>query len=145
LNAAQWMLTVVALVLGFRGSCQHGWCVLLFVALPVTRFLLAPGYRRQTLDHVGRLWQACQHYPIGSMSIPWRAIFCLVVLPAVLLLLGNNCFGAGDNLPVMLVASSLVTEGNWDVDEFLGRPDFVALGGFDGRPLHSCLLATATG
>jgi hypothetical protein len=75
---------------------------------------------------------------------PWSAAFFLVVLPAALLLLANNFTDQGDNTPIMLAATSLVTEGNWQVGEFVNRPGFEVWCGTD-RKLSGCVRRTAGG
>jgi hypothetical protein len=142
LGLLQAALTAVAVFLCFRGCCQHFWALLVFLALPASRILLSPGYRAHLAQVLARCWRACTAYPNADERPPWQAVFLLVVLPAVVLLLASNFVAVGDNLPVMMAASSLVTEGDWDLDEFLGLPDFAWAGGGE---LNYTLRRTADG
>jgi hypothetical protein len=113
-------VVVLALVVCFRGDEEPLRWMLLALALPVVRFVLAPSYRRRTLAWLGQPWHGVPSDPAAARRIPWGAAFVLVVLPSAVLFLSNNeRLGAGDSWPVIPTACSLVREGRWDVEEYL--------------------------
>src|SRR5207247_9485690 len=89
-------------------------------SVPALRLALDPAHRRQVPRAFAALWASAHAYARGGGGLPWRAALALVTLPAGALFLSNNrTLGTGDSWPVVPTACSLVTEGNWEIGEFL--------------------------
>lgn len=107
-----------------RGRGRHHDWLLLAFALPAIRLCISAAFRRQ----FGR----CLRYRARQIvrfrrggPVPWLATFQLVVLPATAMYLwSSHSLRSHDTEPVMQIATSLVTDGDWCLDEFY--PDVLA-------------------
>lgn len=91
--------------------------VLILVGLGL-RWLLSPRFRAWTrLAH----WEARRRvleYANGSPKVPWLAGLFWVFLPTLVLYQSNHrTISSADTVPAVLTAVSIVTEGNWALDE----------------------------
>lgn len=131
-----WIGTAAALLLAYRGAVQHWWVEILLVAPWAMRYCLSRSFQKRVKAARTRLWEMCLAYPHSSRIIPWRAAWAFVVLPAALFFLANDYVSEGDNVPIMLAASSLASEGNWELSEFVNR---------EGHSYVGCLVQTPRG
>jgi hypothetical protein len=119
LDALQLAFVAAALVLCLRGTGKHILWLLLALWLPALRCLADADYRERVRGWFGRQWAALDGFRPQTSSLPWRATFAWVVLPAALLyLLGAHPMTTGDSRPVLLTACSLVTDGDAEISEF---------------------------
>lgn len=109
----------LALLLCLQGRGRLPFWLLMGIALPVFHWLASPSYRRHVQSWLNRWWEDCRSYPTRGGPAPGLAAFALVVVPSAMLFLSNGATqGSGDTWPVILTACSLVTERNWDLDEY---------------------------
>ncbi|MCI0458800.1 MAG: hypothetical protein L0Z62_17715 [Gemmataceae bacterium] len=136
LRLLQWPLAAVALLFCFRGEGKaSAWMAAAF-AVPSLRLVLDPDFRHRLRQGLAALWASARAYAQHGGALPWRAALVLVVLPAALLLLSNGrTIGWGDSWPVVPTAGSLVTEGNWEISEFVGAvPASYRVADWGGQP-----------
>jgi len=128
-----WLPAAVLLVPNLCGRSNVTMWTLLSVLPPVLAFLAVPAYRERMGATMRRYWSELEGYPLGTGPTPWLALFCCVVLPAaVFFMIGEHGVSSGDSRPAVLTACSLVTEGNWEIGEFVD--DYVAQGLFLEKP-----------
>ncbi len=120
LDAFQAALILLAVVLFLRCQGPPYWWVLLATAVPGLRFAIAPSYRCRMLDEFHQLWAELEAFPEHTLSIPWRAVMTLVVLPAgILFQLQREHVMTGDTKPVTLTATALVRQGHCELSGFI--------------------------
>jgi hypothetical protein len=138
LTFVQLAVSLLALVLCFRGRGAPLLWVGLFFLVPILRCLLAPAYRRHVADWLRQRGQVVAAYRQQLDWLPWRAAFVMIVVPTLILFLSNNCTqGSGDTWPVVATACNLATRGNWEVTPYLDQlPD--AYRAFPGSPYPYC-------
>ncbi len=113
-DAATAALAVVALLFCVRGRANSVPCAFLSLALPALLIVTSRTYREQVIARTRALWQSLD----GSQT-PWLAALVFVVIPAVFVYLSNDHSEVSlDTCPVVATASSMVTEGNTDLDEY---------------------------
>jgi hypothetical protein len=113
-------VALVVLVMLFRGQGKSATWVVVFCVLPSLRLAVSAAYRAEVGTSLGGLWRDLERYPTEGPT-PWRAVAVFVVVPTLALILASNhSIRYGDSEPVVLVASSLVREGDWEVSEYAG-------------------------
>ena len=96
--------------------------------------LLIPSYQRLTLERLRLLRRQAEDYAAGGRRIPWAAAVVLVALPLWLVYLANQTtLGATDTRPVIPTATSLLEQGDANLDEFFRPGAKLDLRDRDGR------------
>jgi hypothetical protein len=120
LGRLQAAIALLAVVMLFRGEGKSANWVAVFFALPALRLVVSAAYRARVRAWLAERWTELERYP-GPGPTPWRALVGLVVVPVLALLaLVDRGIHYGDTEPVVLVATSLVREGDWELGEFEG-------------------------
>lgn len=84
------------------------------------RWLVSNTYRRQCERGTGVARSQIQSYSAGSRSVPWRASFCWVFFPALLIYQSNDrTITSGDTVPMVQTALSLVNNRDLALDQFV--------------------------
>lgn len=84
------------------------------------RWLLSRGFRGQCSRAAGIDRRLVQDYSAGSATVPWRAAFCWVFLPTLVIYQSNDrTIGTADSVPAVQMALSLVEDGDLALDEFV--------------------------
>jgi hypothetical protein len=141
---ASWLCGGIALVFCFRGQGHHYWWILTAGAVPVLRLLVSTEYRKLVREVFVSCWQSLAEFHANPASVPWRAVILYGCLPFAILFLANTKKQVGDNVPVFLAAGSIVRDGNVELSEYLGLPQWSSLGN-DEKGLNYSLVRTPGG
>ncbi|MEX1118039.1 MAG: hypothetical protein WEB60_04515 [Terrimicrobiaceae bacterium] len=88
--------------------------------MPVLRWLFDTEDRRKFNNHIRSAWNSLKSYPGHSRHVPWKAIIIFVVIPTfVFYNIKSSLHGSGDSQPVLMIAASLLNEGNLELSEYL--------------------------
>jgi hypothetical protein len=121
LRRLEMAVAVLALVMLFRGQGPPTTWVIVFFALPALRLVVSAADRARVRVWLADLWRQVDRYPADGRT-PWRAVLILVAVPALALLsLNDHSIHYGDSAPVMLVAASLVRQGDCELSEYTGE------------------------
>jgi hypothetical protein len=119
-------LGVFAALLCLRAKGNYAAAPWFGLIAPAVLLLASAGYRSRAGAALRASMDSLAEFRRRGGTPPWKAGLLLAVLPAILVDFSNNDLeGSGDTRPVIPTAVSLVTQGNWDLDEFdrPGRPD----------------------
>ncbi len=119
LSWLQGAVALFALAMLFRGQGRSTNWVVLFFVLPALRLGLSPRYRARERTWLAEARQQAEEYPHGKT--PWQALLLLTVASLALLALFDGSVNSGDSEPVLLMAVSLLRQGDWELSEYGGR------------------------
>ena len=112
---------LIALVEHFRARAAYSTFPLFALIVPAFLCALSTGYRRRAVGWSRGEWARVEAYSAGGGAIPWLATAIFAIAPAWLLGLSNQrTLGAIDTKPVVPTAISLITQGNWELGEYMG-------------------------
>jgi len=93
--------------------------LLLVLAGIAIRWCLSPTYRKRCEQNARSDRSRVLDYASGGRWVPWRAAFCWVFFPALLVYQSNDrTLGWGDSVPMLQTAVSLLVDGDLALDEF---------------------------
>ena len=113
-------LALLAMVEHFRARAAYSTGPLLAMVFPAIVCVFSPDYRRRSAGWLRGEWARIERFSARGGAIPWLATVLFAIAPAWLLGLSNErTLGAIDTKPVVPTAISLITEGNWELGEYL--------------------------
>ena len=111
--------SAIALLIGFRANGSYSRAFLLAAMIPVLPALFDRAYRGRLISALKIRWERLKAYEPARDAIPVTTTLLFVVLPSAVLYIANGkTIGAGDTRPVMPSAVSVVTDGDYRLDEF---------------------------
>jgi hypothetical protein len=118
-----------------RAPACYAICAFIPLAVLVLLLAISRTYRQRWGRRLQGLWADVEGYGTGKGSIPWAAALVLVAVPTALLDLSNGVTaGSTDTFPVIPTAISVVTEHNWQLDEFCHAGSYMTPKGADLLP-----------
>jgi hypothetical protein len=133
-----WLMAIAVLTdvaVCARALASYAICAFIPLALLVLLLAISKTYRQRWRRRLQRLWADVEGYATGRGGIPWAAALVLVAIPTALLDLSNGVTaGSTDTFPVIPTTISVLTEHNWELDEFCHVGSYMTPKGPDHLP-----------
>jgi hypothetical protein len=137
-HAIDWLMAVVVLTdvaVCARAPACYAICAFIPPTLLVLFLAISKTYRQRWRGRLRGLRADVRGYATGRGGIPWAAALVLVAVPTALLDLSNGVTaGSTDTFPVIPTAISVVTEHDWQLDEFCHVGSYLTPKGADHLP-----------